>query len=155
MAATVESGHLRTLPSRNHIHGLTVCRAPCRPGQACYHHHRSKKPVAFADLVEPASLLVLDARNLDREIVQEFQERVDYSAKRHPSSPGSINSPHGLILFAGVGVLCSRGCGFVSNHDRRANFRIVPIQLVEGRDCFRAYKRGCEQCCSDSGRTKA
>jgi hypothetical protein len=42
--------------------------------------------VAFADLVEPTSLLVLDARYLDREIVQEFQERVDYSAKRHPSS---------------------------------------------------------------------
>jgi hypothetical protein len=107
-------------------------------------------------LVEPVTPLVLDARNLDREIVQEFQERVDYSAKRHPSSPGSsINSPHGLILFAGVCVLCSRGCGFVSNHDRRAYFSIVPIQLAEGRDCFRAYKRRCEQCCSDSGRTKA
>jgi predicted DCC family thiol-disulfide oxidoreductase YuxK len=90
--------------------------------------------VAFADLVEPVSLLVLDARNLDHEIVQEFQERVDYSAKRHPSSPGSsINSPHGLILFAGVCVLCSRGRGFVSNHDRRAYFRIVPIELAEGR----------------------
>jgi hypothetical protein len=113
----------------NHVHGLTVCRASCRPGQACYHHHRSKKPVAFADLVEPASLLVLDARNLDREIVQEFQERVDYSAKRHPSSPGSsINSPHGLILFDGVCVLCSRGCGFVSKRDRRGyitSFRAV------------------------------
>jgi hypothetical protein len=60
-------------------------------------------------LVEPVTPLVLDARNLDREIVQEFQERVDYSAKKHPSSPGSsINSPHGLILFAGVCVLCSR-----------------------------------------------
>jgi hypothetical protein len=58
MAATVESGHLRTLPI-NHIHGLTVCRASYRPGQACYHHQRSKKPVAFADLVEPASVLVL------------------------------------------------------------------------------------------------
>jgi predicted DCC family thiol-disulfide oxidoreductase YuxK len=58
---------------------------------------------------------------------------VDYSAKRHPSSPGSINSPHGLILFAGVCVLCSRGCGFVSNHDHRAYFCIVPIQLAEGR----------------------
>src|SRR5580700_3245217 len=98
MAANGRFG--RTLQVEN---GLTVCRASCRPGQACYHHHRSKKPVAFADLVEPASLLVVDARNLDREIVQEFQERVDYSAKRHPSSPGSsINSPHGLILFAGV-----------------------------------------------------
>ena len=44
-------------------------------GQACYHHHRSKKPVAFADLVEPASLLVVDA------IVQELEEGVDYAAK--------------------------------------------------------------------------
>ncbi len=62
----------------NHVYGLTVCRASCR--QACYHHHRSKKPVAFADLVEPASLLVVDA------IVQELEEGVDYAAKRHPSS---------------------------------------------------------------------
>jgi hypothetical protein len=28
-----------------------------------------------------------------------------------PKSPGSIDSPHGLILFDGVCVLCSRGCG--------------------------------------------
>jgi hypothetical protein len=63
----------------NHVHGLTVCRASCRPGQACYHHHRSKKPVAFADLVEVASLLVVDAT------VQELEEGVDYAAKRHPS----------------------------------------------------------------------
>jgi hypothetical protein len=41
------------------VHGSTVCRASYRPGQACYHHHRSKKPVAFADLVEPASLILL------------------------------------------------------------------------------------------------
>src|SRR5262245_58869072 len=27
-----------------------------------------------------------------------------------PKSPGGINSPHGLILFDGVCVLCSRGC---------------------------------------------
>src|ERR1700732_4437645 len=54
MAANGRFG--RTLQVEN---GLTVCRAFCRPGQACYHHHRSKKPVAFADLVEPASLLVL------------------------------------------------------------------------------------------------
>jgi predicted DCC family thiol-disulfide oxidoreductase YuxK len=37
-------------------------------------------------------------------------------------SPDSINSPHGLILFDGVRVLCSRGCGFVSKHDRVAYF---------------------------------
>ena len=81
----------------NHVHGLTVCRASCRPGQACYHHHRSKKPVAFADLVEPASLLVVDA------IVQELEEGVDYAAKRHTSSgplrggicyPFSFTIPH-------------------------------------------------------------
>ena len=56
MAATVESPDS---PNRNHIHGLTVCLASYRPGQACYHHQRSQKPVAFADLVEPASVLVL------------------------------------------------------------------------------------------------
>ncbi len=50
-----------------------------------------------------------------------------------PKSPGSIDSPHGLILFDGVCVLCSRGCGFVSKRDRRGYFRFVPMQLAEGR----------------------
>jgi len=54
----------------NHVHGLTVCRASCRSGQPCYHHHRPKNPAAYAELVEPASLLVLDAPNLYRDIVQ-------------------------------------------------------------------------------------
>jgi hypothetical protein len=61
--------------------GLTVCRASCRrPGQPCYHHHRSKKPVAFADLVEPASPLVVDA------MVQELEEGVDYIALPPPDA---------------------------------------------------------------------
>ena len=50
-----------------------------------------------------------------------------------PKSPGGINSPHGLILFDGVCVLCSRGCRFVSKRDRRGYFRFVPMQLAEGR----------------------
>jgi len=50
-----------------------------------------------------------------------------------PKSPGGINSPHGLILFDGVCVLCSRGCRFVSKRDRHGYFRFVPIQLAEGR----------------------
>ena len=50
-----------------------------------------------------------------------------------PESPGGINSPHGLILFDGVCVLCSRGCRFVNKRDRRGYFRFVPIQLAEGR----------------------
>jgi predicted DCC family thiol-disulfide oxidoreductase YuxK len=50
-----------------------------------------------------------------------------------PNSPGGINSPHGLILFDGVCVLCSRGCRFVSKRDRRGYFHFVPIQLTEGR----------------------
>jgi predicted DCC family thiol-disulfide oxidoreductase YuxK len=48
-------------------------------------------------------------------------------------SPGGVNSPHGLILFDGVCVFCSRGCRFVSKRDRRGYFRFVPIQLAEGR----------------------
>jgi hypothetical protein len=32
-------------------------------GKACYHHHRPKNRAAYAGLVEPASLLVLDAPN--------------------------------------------------------------------------------------------
>src|SRR5271167_3873961 len=50
-----------------------------------------------------------------------------------PKSPGGINSPHGLILFDGVCVFCSRGCGFVSKRDRRGYFHFVPMQLAEGR----------------------
>jgi predicted DCC family thiol-disulfide oxidoreductase YuxK len=44
-----------------------------------------------------------------------------------PKSLGGINSPHGLILFDGVCVLCSRGCRFVSKRDPRGYFRFVPI----------------------------
>jgi hypothetical protein len=50
-----------------------------------------------------------------------------------PKSPGGINSPHGLILFDGACVLCSRWSRFVSKRDRRGYFRFVPIQLAEGR----------------------
>jgi hypothetical protein len=60
---------------KTHVH-VTVCNASCRPGQACYHHHPPKNPAAYADLVEPASLLVLDAPNLYRDIVQELEEGV-------------------------------------------------------------------------------
>src|SRR4249920_4096955 len=59
-----------------------------------------------------------------------------------PKSPGGINSPHGLILFDGVCVLCSRGCGFVSKHDRRAYFSIVPMQLAEARDLVQSIGSG-------------
>jgi hypothetical protein len=45
---------------------------------------------------------------------------------------GGINSPHGLILFDGVCVLCSRSCRFISKRDRRGYFRFVPTQLAEG-----------------------
>ena len=67
-----------------------------------------------------------------------FSTQAQQSIVVDPKGPGSINSPHGLILFDGVCVLCSRGCGFVSKHDRRAYFRIVPMQLAEARDWFRA-----------------
>jgi DCC1-like thiol-disulfide oxidoreductase len=50
-----------------------------------------------------------------------------------PKRPGGINSPHGLILFDGVCILCSRGCRFVSKRDRRGYFRFVPIQVAEER----------------------
>jgi predicted DCC family thiol-disulfide oxidoreductase YuxK len=51
-----------------------------------------------------------------------------------PHSPGGAASPHGLILFDGVCVLCSRGCRFVNRRDRRGYFRYVPIQHAEGRE---------------------
>ena len=50
-----------------------------------------------------------------------------------PKSHGGVDLPHGLILFDGVCVLCSRGCGFVSKRDRRGYFCFVPMQLTEGR----------------------
>jgi predicted DCC family thiol-disulfide oxidoreductase YuxK len=50
-----------------------------------------------------------------------------------PKSPGGSDSPHGLILFDDVCVLCARGCRFVSKRDRRGYFRYVPIQMAEGR----------------------
>src|SRR5215831_18891460 len=65
-----------------------------------------------------------------------------------PKSPGGINSPHGLILFDGVCVLCSRGCRFVSKRDRRGYFRFVPIQLAEGRPL--AEQLGINPDCPDS-----
>jgi predicted DCC family thiol-disulfide oxidoreductase YuxK len=50
-----------------------------------------------------------------------------------PNIPGGMNSPYGLILFDGVCILCSAGCGFVSKRDRRHYFRFVAIQSPEGR----------------------
>jgi predicted DCC family thiol-disulfide oxidoreductase YuxK len=62
-----------------------------------------------------------------------FSMQAEQSIVVDPKSPGGINSPHGLILFDGVCVLCSRGCRFVNKRDRRGYFRFVPIQLAEGR----------------------
>jgi predicted DCC family thiol-disulfide oxidoreductase YuxK len=50
-----------------------------------------------------------------------------------PEIPGGLSSPHGLILFDGVCILCSHGCRFVSQRDHRGYFRFVPIQSPEGR----------------------
>ncbi|HEY6383224.1 MAG TPA: DCC1-like thiol-disulfide oxidoreductase family protein [Pseudolabrys sp.] len=60
----------------------------------------------------------------------------------------AANSPHGLILFDGVCVLCSRGCGFVNKRDRRGYFRFVPMQLAEGRPL--AEQLGINPDCPDS-----
>ena len=62
-----------------------------------------------------------------------FSMQAEQSIVVDPISPGGVNSPHGLILFDGVCVLCSRGCRFVSKRDRSGYFRFVPIQLAEGR----------------------
>ncbi len=62
-----------------------------------------------------------------------FSMQAEQSIVVDPKSPGGINSPHGLILFDGVCVLCSRSCRFVSKRDRCSYFRFVPIQLAEGR----------------------
>jgi len=62
-----------------------------------------------------------------------FSMQAEQSVVVAPKSPGGVNSPHGLILFDGVCVLCSRGCRFVSKRDRCGYFRFVPVQLAEGR----------------------
>ena len=62
-----------------------------------------------------------------------FSMQAEQSIVVDPKSPGGINSPHGLILFDGVCVLCSRGCRFVNKRDRRGYFRFVPMQVAEGR----------------------
>ena len=61
-----------------------------------------------------------------------FSMRAQQSIVVDPKSPGSINSPHGLILFDGVCVLCSRGCGFVSKCDRRLVFALMRRLIVRG-----------------------
>ena len=63
----------------------------------------------------------------------EFSMPVKLSIVIDPNGPGGTSSPHGLILFDGMCVLCSRGCSFVSKRDRRGYFRFVPMQLAEGR----------------------
>jgi predicted DCC family thiol-disulfide oxidoreductase YuxK len=62
-----------------------------------------------------------------------FAMQAEKSIVVDANSPGGINSPHGLILFDGVCVLCSAGCRFVSKRDRGGYFRFVPIQVAEGR----------------------
>jgi hypothetical protein len=52
-----------------------------------------------------------------------FSMQVEQLIVVDPKSPGGIDSPHGLILFDGVCVLCSGGCRFVSKRDRRGYFR--------------------------------
>ena len=59
--------------------------------------------------------------------------QVDQQIVIDPQAPGGVNSPYGLILFDGVCILCSGGCGFVSKRDRRHYFRFVAIQSPEGR----------------------
>jgi hypothetical protein len=63
-----------------------------------------------------------------------FSMQAEQSIVVDPKSPGGINSPHGLILFDGVCILCSRGCRFVNKRDRRGYFPFVPIQLAEGHE---------------------
>jgi hypothetical protein len=59
---------------------------------------------AYADLVEPASLLVLDARNLRRDIVQELEEGVGCLGQKAPfesdlCGAGSIIRPASPLLI--------------------------------------------------------
>src|SRR5271169_5565485 len=110
------SGRSRLGPDRATIvaNGGRQCSVICDVGSHCRDGSMttpiaSAVPWVFAFSMQAEQLIVVD-----------------------PKSPGGINSPHGLILFDGVCVLCSRGCGFVSKRDRRGYFRFVPMQLAEG-----------------------
>ena len=61
-----------------------------------------------------------------------FSMQAEQSIVVDPKSPGGINSPHGLILFDGVCVLCSRGCRFVSKRDCHGYFRFVSDPVGRG-----------------------
>jgi len=65
-----------------------------------------------------------------------------------PNTPGGIDSPYGLILFDGVCILCTSGCGFVSRRDRRRYFRYIAIQSPEGRPL--AEQLGIDPDCPDT-----
>jgi predicted DCC family thiol-disulfide oxidoreductase YuxK len=80
-----------------------------------FHHHA----------IVAASLIVARGSSLPMQTAQ--------SILIDPESPGGRSSPHGLILFDGVCILCSRGCRFVSQRDHRGYFRFLPIQSSEGR----------------------
>jgi len=59
-------------------------------------------------LVEPASLVVLDAHNLCRDIVQELEEGVEclgqkaYFETDHCGAPSSLAAAHLNLKFAGL-----------------------------------------------------
>ena len=67
-----------------------------------------------AAIVETGSMATTSLLRRPSPWVFAFCTQAQQSIVVDPNSPGSINSPHGLILFDGVCVLCSRGCGFVS-----------------------------------------
>jgi|RhiMetdeSRZDD1v2_1073273.scaffolds.fasta_scaffold95266_7 predicted DCC family thiol-disulfide oxidoreductase YuxK len=58
-----------------------------------------------------------------------------------PKAPGGVNSPYGLILFDGVCILCSAGCGFVSKRDRRHYFRFIASVARRASACRAARHR--------------
>ena len=64
-----------------------------------------------------------------------FSMHAEQSIVIDPESPGGINSPHGLILFDGVCVLCSRGCRFVLLYGARNE-----TELLYGEE-FDAFAR--------------
>src|SRR4249920_836229 len=69
-----------------------------------------------------------------------FSMQAEQSIVVDPKSPGGINSPHGLILFDGVCVLCSRGCRFVSKRDRSRECRTLSRVGLAGLSIWRVER---------------
>ena len=100
----------------NRVHVLTVCRAPRRPGQACYHHQRPQNPAAYADLVKPDPCSSWTPLTSIAISYRSSRKAGTASAKRHTSSR----------------TTAGRDLSSVQPRRRSSESQVVTAQLVDG-----------------------